>query len=813
MDAGVPDGGRHRSRVEALEHAVTNHITHTLARHISAAKPRDLYLGAAWAVRDRLAGYWAATSDAHRRQGTKRVYYLSLEFLMGRTLGNALLNLGIEDAMGVAMEELGAQLEELQEMEPDAALGNGGLGRLAACYLDAMATVGIPGYGYGIRYEFGMFRQRIQDGWQVETPENWLSDLNPWQLVRPDRTYTVQFFGRVVSTTDAAGRQHFEWVDTQNVLALACDYPIPGYRNRTVNTLRLWTAQATEEFDLSYFIRSDYTAALQAKIQGEAISKVLYPPDDTSAGKELRLKQQHFFVSATLQDLIRRHEAEGQTLGNLPEHAQIQMNDTHPALAVPELMRLLMDVHGFEWEAAWDIVRGTLAYTNHTVLPEALETWSTDLFSRMLPRHFDIIREIDRWFCVEVEAAWPDDAERVERMSIIGNGVVRMAHLAIVGSHTVNGVAELHGRIIRDRVFRDFHELWPDKITHVTNGVTPRRWILKSNPGQSALIASRIGNEWACDLEQLRELLPAADDAEFRAQWRTIKQWNKVELAQIIRRDTGERVDPSTMMFDVQVKRMHEYKRQLLNALRVADLYLRLRDDRELDVLPRAVIFAGKAAPTYHTAKRIIRLITSLAQVCNGDRRVMDRLKVIFLPDYRVSLAERIFPGSDLSEQISTAGYEASGTGNMKFALNGALTIGTLDGATIEIAERVGADNIFIFGKTADEVERMKREGYRPWEYAERSPRLQRVLEFLVSGDLPPHDPDLFRPLVEDLLSRDPYLLLADFDAYIEAQQRVDALYRDPDEWTRKAIINVASCGYFSSDRSVREYADRIWKL
>jgi glycogen phosphorylase len=807
------EGGRHQSRVEALEQAVTSHITRTLARDVASAKPRDFYLGAAWTVRDRLASYWAATQDAYRRQGTKRVYYLSLEFLMGRTLGNALVNLGAEGAMGVALEELGVQLEELQELEPDAALGNGGLGRLAACYLDAMATLGIPGYGYGIRYEFGMFRQRIVDGWQQETPENWLSDLNPWQLVRPDRTYTVQFFGRVVSSPEAGGRQHYEWVDSQDVLALACDYPIPGYRNRTVNTLRLWTAQATEEFDLSYFIRSDYTAALQAKIQGETISKVLYPPDDTSAGKELRLKQQHFFVSATLQDLIRRHEADGQTLGSLPERAQIQMNDTHPALAVPELMRLLMDVHDFEWDAAWDIVCGTLAYTNHTVLPEALETWSIDLFSRMLPRHYDIVREIDRRFREVVAAAFPDEPERVRRMAIVGNGQVRMAHLAIVGSHTVNGVAEIHGRIIRERVFRDFHELWPDRFTHVTNGVTPRRWILKANPGLSALIASRLGNEWVRDLEQLSGLLPSADDEEFRSQWRTIKHWNKVELAEIIHRETGERVNAETMMFDVQVKRMHEYKRQLLNALRVTDLYLRLRDDRELNVLPRAVIFGGKAAPTYHTAKRIIRLITALAQVCNGDRRVMEKLKVIFLPDYRVSLAERIFPGSDLSEQISTAGYEASGTGNMKFALNGALTIGTLDGATIEIAERVGADNIFLFGLTAEEVEQKKREGHRPWEYVERSPRLQRVLEYLVSGELPPHDPDTFRPLVDELLSRDPYMLLADFDAYLEAQERVDALYRDPDEWTRKAIINVASCGYFSSDRSVQEYADRIWKL
>jgi glycogen phosphorylase len=813
MAAGAVDAGRRKIRVEELEQSITSHITHTLARHVSAAKPRDYYLGAAWSVRDRLAGYWAATQDAYRREGTKRVYYLSLEFLMGRTLGNALINLGMDDTMGVALEELGQQLDELRELEPDAALGNGGLGRLAACYLDSMATQQIPAYGYGIRYEFGMFRQAIVDGAQIEMPENWLSDLNPWQVVRPDRCFPVRFFGRVTSSTDSAGRIHYDWVDTQDVIAMACDYPVPGYRNRTVNSLRLWTARATEEFDLAYFIRSDYTAAMQAKVQGEAISKVLYPPDDTGAGKELRLKQQYFFVSATLQDLIRRHEADGQTLGNLPARAQIQMNDTHPSLAVPELMRLLMDEHDYEWDAAWDIVCGTLAYTNHTVLPEALETWSVDLFGRMLPRHLDIINEIDSHFRAVVAAAFPDSPERVERMAIVSEGQVRMAHLAIVGSHTVNGVAELHGRILRERVFADFHELWPDRFTHVTNGVTPRRWILKSNPGQAALITDRIGPDWICDLEALRGLEPAADEAAFREQWREVKLHNKNELARVIERDTGVHVDAATMMFDVHVKRMHEYKRQLLNALRVADLYLRLRDDPELDVVPRAVIFAGKAAPTYHTAKRVIRLITALADLCNNDPHVADRLRVVFLPDYRVTLAERIFPGSDLSEQISTAGFEASGTGNMKFALNGALTIGTMDGATVEIAERVGADNIFIFGHTADEVERLRREGHNPWDEVERSPRLRRVLEFVAGDELAPAESALFRPLVDELTSRDPYLLLSDFAPYLEAQDRVDALYRDADEWTRRAILNVAACGFFSSDRSVREYADRIWQV
>jgi glycogen phosphorylase len=767
-------------------------------------------MSTAWSVRDRLSEYWAATQDAYRREGTKRVYYLSLEFLMGRMLANALLNLGLNDAMGVALEEMGVTLEELQEMEPDAALGNGGLGRLAACYLDSMATLQIPAYGYGIRYEFGMFRQRISDGWQVETPENWLQDLNPWEVVRPDRTYTVKFFGRVTGHADPEGRMQYQWLDTQDVLAMACDYPVPGFRNRTVNTLRLWTAKATEEFDLSYFIRSDYTAAVQAKIHGEAISKMLYPPDETGAGKELRLKQQYFFVSATLQDMLRRHLADGQTLGSLPNRAQIQLNDTHPSLAVAELMRLLMDEHDWEWNAAWDVVRQTFAYTNHTVLPEALETWSIDLFSRLLPRHYDIIREIDRRFRDRLTDTYPDDAVRVERMAIVGGGVVRMAHLAIVGSHTVNGVAELHGRIIRERVFADFYELWPDRFTHVTNGVTPRRWILKANPDLANLISRRVSPGWACELEMLRELEPAADEPEFRADWMRVKRRNKVELARIIMRETEQRVDP-TMMFDVQVKRMHEYKRQLLNALRVADLYLRLRDDPDLDVVPRAVIFGGKAAPTYYTAKRIIRLINALAEACSSDASVSRKLRVVFLPDYRVSLAERIFPGSDLSEQISTAGYEASGTGNMKFALNGALTIGTLDGATVEIADRVGRENIFIFGHTAEEVEQLKRDGYRPWDWVDRSPRLRRVLEFIGGDELPPYDADLFRPLVEDLLSRDPYLTLADFEAYLDAQDRVDAAYRDQQQWTRKAILNVAGCGFFSSDRSVKEYATRIW--
>ena len=812
MSTQLLEAGRHSTRVDALKRAISEHVTYTLARDRQSATYRDVYMSAAWTVRDRLAEKWAATQTRYQLSDAKRVYYLSLEFLMGRTLGNALLNLGIEGATAQALEELGYELEELESAEPDAGLGNGGLGRLAACYLDSMATLELPGYGYGIRYEHGIFKQAVVDGRQVERPDNWLHDENPWEIARPDRTYPVKFYGRVQATVDEKGRAHFRWVDTSDVLAMAYDTPIPGYRNSTVNTLRLWGAKATEVFDLEDFIQGNYIAAVEAKTQSETISKVLYPPDDTGAGKELRLKQQYFFVSATLQDILYRYRRERRTFADFTEKVQVQLNDTHPALAIPELMRLLMDEHEMEWDAAFDIARATFAYTNHTVLPEALETWGIDLFGRLLPRHLEIVREIDRRFRGRVQEKFPGDAAREERMAILSGGVARMAHLAIVGSHTVNGVAALHTEILQDTIFRDFHQLWPDRFTSVTNGVTQRRWMLKANPELSGLVGEKIGDNWAVDLRELEGLERWADDAAFQERWRAVKARNKERLAHLVAREARVVIDPA-MMIDVHVKRMHEYKRQLLNALRCIDGYLELRDSPSLDVVPRAVLFGGKAAPTYWTAKLIIQLINAVAAQVNADAPVSKTLKVAFIPDYRVSLAERIFPGSDLSEQISTAGYEASGTGNMKFALNGALTIGTLDGANVEIAERVGDENIFIFGLTADQVEARKAEGYNPRAEYERSPRLKRVLDFVASGRLSPDNPGLFRPLVESLLHHDPYMVLADFDAYLAAQAEVDAAYRDPAGWTRKSILNVARCGFFSSDRSVREYAERIWKV
>lgn len=795
-----------------MKRAIADHVTYTLALEPAAATDRDMYMSTAWAVRDQLAERWAATQRRYEREDAKRVYYLSLEFLMGRTLGNALLNLGLRDPAAEALLPLGYDVEDLEEMEPDAGLGNGGLGRLAACYLDSMATLGIPGYGYGIRYEHGIFKQRIVNGRQVELPDNWLHDDNPWEIARPDRTYPVKFYGRVHGERTPDGRLHFSWEDTQDVLAVAYDTPIPGFRNNTVNTLRLWAAKATEEFDLQDFIRGDYLAAVEAKAHSETISKVLYPPDDTGAGRELRLKQQYFFVTATLQDIIRRYKRERRTFTDFPDKVQIQLNDTHPAIAIPELMRLLMDVEGLEWDEAWAIARRTFAYTNHTVLPEALEKWSYDLFGRLLPRHLEIIQEIDRRLRARVEERYPGDHARLARMAIIANGEVRMASLAIAGSHTVNGVAALHTRILKDEIFRDFVDIWPERFTSVTNGVTQRRWMLHANPELSGLISGAIGDGWTTDLDRLVELEGFLDDVPFADRWQQIKRTKKKELARVVRELTGVELDPS-MMFDVHVKRMHEYKRQLLNALRLVDLYLRLRDDPGMEMVPRAVLFGGKAAPTYWFAKLIIKLINCIGDAVERDPLIRQKLRVAFIPDYRVSLAEKIFPGSDLSEQISTAGYEASGTGNMKFALNGALTIGTLDGANVEIAEAVGEDNIFIFGMTAEEVAERKAKGYSPREILETNSRVRRVLDFIRGNGLCSDEAGVFNPIVDELEYHDRFMLLADFDDYVRTQERVDQLYLTPEEWTRRSILNVARCGHFSSDRSVKEYADRIWSL
>jgi glycogen phosphorylase len=804
--------GRRSSLSESLKHDIVDHITYTLALDRGSASDRDYYMSTAWSIRDRLAERWAATQRRYREQDAKRVYYLSLEFLMGRTLGNALINLGLTSPTAEALDPLGFKLEALEEMEPDAGLGNGGLGRLAACYLDSMATLEIPAYGYGIRYEHGIFRQRIVGGRQVEMPDNWLHDENPWEIARPDRTYPVKFYGRVEAVNQPGGDVRYHWTETHDVLAMAFDTPIPGYQNNTVNTLRLWAAKATEAFDLGDFIRGDYLAAVAAKTQSETISKILYPPDDTGSGKELRIKQQYFFVSATLQDIIQRYKQERKTFTDFPDKVQIQLNDTHPAVAIPELMRLLMDEEGLGWNESWRIARRTFAYTNHTVLPEALESWSIELFGRLLPRHLEIIEEIDRRLRGRVEDVFPGDSARVERMAILSNGLVRMASLAIAGSHTVNGVAALHTRIIRERIFHDFYELWPDRFVSVTNGVTQRRWMLKANPPLSRLISHTIGEEWITDLPRLQELESFAEDEDFRTVWRTVKEVNKKELANVVARLTDVKIDPAAII-DVQVKRMHEYKRQLLNALRLIHLYLELREQPDLDIVPRAVLFGGKAAPTYWTAKLVIKLINCIAEAVNSEREIRRKLQIAFIPDYSVSLAERIFPGSDLSEQISTAGFEASGTGNMKFALNGALTIGTLDGANVEIAEAVGPENIFIFGLTVEEVARRKEAGYEPYQVYESSARLRRVIDFLRSGALCSGEPGIFNPLVDDLMHHDRFMLLADFDAYLDAQQEVDAAYRDQERWTRMSIMNVARCGYFSSDRSVQEYADRIWKV
>ncbi|MGH7458737.1 MAG: glycogen/starch/alpha-glucan phosphorylase [Longimicrobiaceae bacterium] len=806
------ENGRRATRVDVLKRAVSDHLTYTLARDRGRATDRDVYRSVVWGVRDRLAERWAATEQDYGAGDAKRVYYLSLEFLMGRALGNALLNLDLEGEAAEALEQLGYHLEELRELEPDAGLGNGGLGRLAACYLDSMATLGIAGYGYGIRYEHGIFRQKIVAGRQVEVPDSWLQFGNPWEIERPERRYLVNFHGRVESNGDGKGRTHYRWVDTSDVLAVAYDTPIPGYRNAVVNTLRLWAARSTEEFDLKDFIQGDYLAAVESKIQGETISKVLYPPDDTGSGKELRLKQQHFFVSATLQDILNRYKRERKTFADFPDKVQIQLNDTHPALAVPELMRLLMDEEGLEWEKAWGLVRRTFAYTNHTVLPEALERWDEELFGQLLPRHLTIVHEIDRRFREEVAARFTPDLERVERMAILSGGEVRMANLALVASHTVNGVAGLHSQILRERVFRDFHQLWPEKLISVTNGVTPRRWVMKANPSLSGLLDRTIGDGWRRDLTRLDELAGHAADADFRQEWRGVKRANRERLARMIQSETGVELNPG-WMFDVQVKRLHEYKRQLLNALRVADLYLELRDNPELDVAPRAVIFGGKAAPTYWTAKLVIHFINAVAAAVNAERATRDKLRVVFLPDYRVSLAETVFPGSDLSEQISTAGYEASGTGNMKFALGGALTIGTMDGANVEIAEAVGRENVFIFGLSSGKVAGLKAGGYDPRLYYQRSARLRRVIDFVAEGGFSPGEPELFQPLAAGLLESDPFLVLADFDSYLEAQERVDEVWREPERWTSMSILNTAHSGFFSSDRSVREYAERVWRV
>jgi len=769
---------------------------------------------------------WIRTQDEYYAQDVKRVYYLSLEYLMGRTLGNSLINMGLMDECAQALHELGYRLEDLREAEWDAGLGNGGLGRLAACVLDSMATLGYASYGYGIRYDYGIFHQRIVDGAQVEVADGWLRYGNPWEIARPGDRFRVQFYGRVDTYVSARGRLTHAWVDTRDVFATPHDTPIPGYGTTTVNTLRLWAARAVRDFDLAEFNEGDYIGAIEARARSESICRVLYPNDNVSAGRELRLAQEYFFVSATLRDIVRRYrkryvmfdEPRGlRPFERFADKVAIQLNDTHPALAIPELMRLLVDLEELDWDEAWDITTRTFGYTNHTVLPEALERWPVSLLGVMLPRHLQIIREINARFLAGARRRGADDA-RCRRLSLIeedGEPRVRMAHLAILGSHSVNGVARLHTDILRSEIFPDFHALWPEKFSNKTNGVTQRRWLLKANPPLARLITDAIGPGWITRLEELARLVPLADDPAFGAAWRDVKRGNKLHLAETIRDQYQRRsqtldVDPDSL-FDVQVKRIHEYKRQFLNALHVVTLYHRIQDAPREDVLPRTVIFGGKAAPGYAMAKLIIRLINGIADVVNHDAAVRGRLRVVFLSNYRVSLAERIMPGADLSEQISTAGMEASGTGNMKLALNGAVTIGTLDGATIEMRDQVGAENMFVFGLTADEVA-ARRPGYDPWQEYRANPELARALDAIRDGAFSPTEPGLFHPLVHSVLGGgDRYFVLADYAAYLACQERAARARRDLAAWTRMSILNVAGMGMFSSDRTVRQYAEEVW--
>jgi starch phosphorylase len=798
----------------SIEHSLANHLMYTEGKSAKAATGRDWYDAAAHTVRDHLIERWTQTVDSHYGQDPKRIYYLSLEFLIGRTLSNAAINLGIGSSLREGLQTLGQELEQVEEMETDAALGNGGLGRLAACFLDSMATLDLPGQGYGIRYEYGMFNQRIENGQQVEHPDNWLRYGNPWEFQRPERLYPVKFFGRVVAFPDNAGNIEHHWLDGETVMAMAYDVPIPGYNTETVNNLRLWAAKATREFNLDSFNAGDYIGAVQEKDITESLSKVLYPNDSSTMGRELRLKQEYFFVSASIQDILHRFLSGHNDWDMLPEKVAIQLNDTHPAIAVAELMYQLLDTHHLKWDKAWGLVTRVFAYTNHTLMPEALETWPVEKFERVLPRHLEIIYEINHRFLAQVNHAFPGDAELLRRVSIIDetNGRrVRMAYLAIIGSHTVNGVAAIHSELLRNTLFADFHRIFPGKFINVTNGITPRRWLNQANPRLSELIASRIGTGFVRDLAQLEKLVEHAGDAGFRKQFRDVKQANKLRLAEYIDKEMGIRVDPLSL-FDVQVKRIHEYKRQLLNVLHVITLYNRIRAGRTEGVAPRTVIFGGKAAPGYKMAKLVIRLINDVAAIVNNDQAVHNLLKVVFLPNYNVSTAEKIFPASELSEQISTAGTEASGTGNMKMALNGALTIGTLDGANIEIHEEVGEDNIFIFGLTTQEVADLRKRGYNPLDYYNGNAELKQALDMIGSGFFSVEEPERYRAIHESLLRYgDNYLLLADYAGYIAAQDRVSVLYQDQEEWTRRAILNVAHMGKFSSDRTIQEYADKVW--
>ncbi|MEW6352818.1 MAG: glycogen/starch/alpha-glucan phosphorylase [Pseudomonadota bacterium] len=800
---------------EAIKRSLANHLEYSAGEDLLTAMDHDWFNVVAYVVRDRLIERWMETMRTYYKEDVKRVYYLSLEFLMGRMLNNSLLNIGFQDEFQQALHDIGLSLEDISELENDAGLGNGGLGRLAACFLDSMATLGLPGYGYGIRYEYGMFNQSIENGFQVEKPDNWLRYGNPWEFARAGALYPVKFHGRVVDYTDENGQSRYQWVDAEEVMAMAYDIPIPGFRTTTVNNLRLWASKSTRDFNLQYFNDGNYVKAVEEKNASENISKVLYPDDSTSHGKELRLKQQYFFVCASLQDILRRFsKTDDSMFQKLPDKVAIQLNDTHPAIAIPELLRILIDKHHLDWERAWDITVRTFSYTNHTLLPEALETWPVAQFEALLPRHMQIIYEINHRFLRDVMHHFPGDTDILRRMSIInedGERSIRMAHLAFVGSHKVNGVSALHTRLMKTTIFADFDRLFPHRIINITNGITPRRWLNQANPRLADLISARIGSAWITEQGELKKLIAHADDPAFRAAFRAVKRANKERFTKLVKQRLGVEINADSM-FDVQVKRIHEYKRQLLNVLRVVTLYNRIRFNPRDDVVPRTVIFSGKAAPAYTMAKLIIKLINDVAEFVNNDPSVGDRLKVVFIPNYNVSTAMDIFPAAELSQQISTAGTEASGTGNMKFAINGALTLGTLDGANIEMREEVGAENFFIFGLTAEQAAQLRADGYRPWDYYHGNAELKQTLDMIGGGFFSPTEPDFYRPIVHSLLEGgDHYLLLADYASYMACNEHVDQLYRDPEEWTRRAILNVAGMGKFSSDRCIHEYAEKIW--
>jgi starch phosphorylase len=800
--------------VPALKLSFAAHLKYTLAKDRYNATLNDQFQCLAFMIRDRLMERWIKTQQTYHSTLVKRVYYLSLEFLMGRTLGNAIMNLGLDKEVENMISEVGLDLEEIEEAEQDPGLGNGGLGRLAACFLDSMATMQIPCHGYGLRYEYGIFNQEIVNGYQVEKPETWLRLGNPWEIARPEFTFTVKFYGRVESYVTREGKTRFQWVDTNDVLAVPYDTPIPGFHNNTVNNLRLWAAKSTNEFDLDYFNTGDYLKAIAEKVDTENISKVLYPNDNNFSGKELRVKQQYLFVSASLQDILRRYKLHSSDLKKIPEHIAIQLNDTHPTVAIPEFMRLLIDEESLSWDTAWEITTKVFAYTNHTLLSEALETWPVSLYENLLPRHLQIIFEINHRFLKQVALRYPGDLEKLRQMSIIeenGEKKIRMAYLSIVGSHSTNGVAVLHTELLKNQLVRNFYEMFPERFNNKTNGITQRRWLRKCNPDLSELLTEKIGSTWVTNLDDLKQLIPYQNDSAFLEAWQKVKQKNKNHLADTVKKETGIIIDPHTL-FDVQVKRMHEYKRQLLLTLYAIHSYTQLKENPHLDWTPRTIFFGGKAAPGYFMAKLIIKLITNVGTLLNSDPQTNERLKLVFLPNYRVSLAEKIIPGTDLSEQISTAGKEASGTGNMKFALNGALIIGTMDGANIEIRKEVGADNIFIFGLHADAVEDLKNKGYDPSEYIEKNPALQKTLNLIECGFFSLGEGDIFKPIVDHLRFTDTYMLMADFDAYVEAQTQVQKVYRNKTLWTKKSLLNVANMGYFSSDRTILEYSKNIWK-